>query len=963
MPPDFGSDADDFGEALFSPEQAPAWTTETADAPANVGWQTSIGVGTTSGSPPPVRISYHEPVLKDLKLASGDQGGPWTLTTLDAPFDLGRYNSLVWDGVTAPRISYYQAGGKLKAHQGAPAVADPQQDLGAFNDIVFDGAGNPRISYTGIYHITKLSQRSQLRHAAYNGVSWATEVVDDAPVNQGSFQFSSIARDGAGVYHISYRGLTGQLRRAYGNTGSWTLENVLPGNPMTSSNVAQTSILAASDGTIHIFYSRVGGGAGLYHAWKPAVGAWSVELVALGFGIMTPSAALEDLEGVLRVAAYKSGTGDLVLFSSGSWTASLVDAPGDVGKWAAIDVDNENCLHISYVEDGAADNLKYATNWNEEGCFRCNDGNPCTIDVFQDGVCLHLPKNCDDGNICTTDFCDPRTGQCVNTPECTNDFDCIDGDLCTDDWCDAAGCCHSDPVDCDDGNDCTRDFCDPATGICVHIPDCENDFDCIDGDLCTDDWCDAAGCCHSDPVDCDDGNPCTRDSCDPDTGCVNTPECPPVTNCIDGDLCTTDYCDELGCCNNDPIDCDDDNPCTEDSCDPATGVCIHTPECPPVVNCIDGDLCTTDYCDDLGCCHNDPVDCDDDDPCTVDFCDPETGECHHVPECTSNEDCFDFDLCTIDWCDENGCCQRQIKDCDDGNPCTEDFCDPATGSCVHNPLPDGTICGPGGDCHSDICQGGECVSVPECGPGVSCPDPDPADKCVIGICNEGTGCCEAAYLTCGTSCCDTDANCPDDGNICTLEYCADGCCARQNVFDTMCFPQGGEYCHPTLFTGAVIDWDMDGNPDENCQATPAGAAPDTRVQRMEPNPDQGMPRTIDTEVLHMELTGSSGLGTCIIRESPPPQSTGKDTGHGSNSDFFIDSFFDVFFEIEFPDQPEPNNKHNNAPMRISTTLPQWPSPANYRGDTPVNLYDENNNLVGQVLQFFLNLGPGNPCPP
>ncbi|MGH8104542.1 MAG: hypothetical protein ACREJQ_08485, partial [bacterium] len=367
----------DFGQAAISPAQASGWSTETVDSAANVGWQTSIEVGVPA-SAPLVHISYYEQIQKDLKLASGSQGGPWVLSTLDAPFDVGRYNSMAGGAV-----SYYQASGKLKAWRPAgpgPEVVDPQLDLGAFNDIVTGGGGELHVSYVGTYIITNLNRRSQLRHAVFNGATWATEVVDDAAASAGSFQFSSIAEDSGGVYHISYRGQTGQLNHAFGNTGVWTTGNVLPGNSMTS-QVGQTSIVTAFDGTIHIFYSKVGAGAGLYHAWNPPAG-WNVELVALGFGIMTPSAALQDQMGILHVAAYKSNTQDLVLFSSGSWTSETLDSAGDVGKFAAIAVDSENCLHISYVEDGVADNLKYATNWNSGGCTT----SAVEVDVFPDSL-------------------------------------------------------------------------------------------------------------------------------------------------------------------------------------------------------------------------------------------------------------------------------------------------------------------------------------------------------------------------------------------------------------------------------------------------------------------------------------------------------------------------------------------------------------------------------------------------
>ncbi|MCP3979690.1 MAG: hypothetical protein GY716_10245, partial [bacterium] len=69
-------------------------------------------------------------------------------------------------------------------------------------------------------------------------------------------------------------------------------------------------------------------------------------------------------------------------------------------------------------------------------------------------------------------------------------------------------------------------------------------------------------------------------------------------------------------CTNTPVDCDDNNACTLDSCDPTTGECVHEP-----IVCDDGDECTVDSCDPAtGQCIFDPLSCDDGDPCTVDTC-------------------------------------------------------------------------------------------------------------------------------------------------------------------------------------------------------------------------------------------------------------------------------------------------------------------------------------------------------
>ena len=81
-------------------------------------------------------------------------------------------------------------------------------------------------------------------------------------------------------------------------------------------------------------------------------------------------------------------------------------------------------------------------------------------------------------------------------------------------------------------------------------------------------------CDHCLPApNCDDANPCTDDSCSSATGCVNTAI---TVLCDDGNACTTgDACANATCVGM-PISCDDVNSCTSDSCDTGTG-CQHTP--------------------------------------------------------------------------------------------------------------------------------------------------------------------------------------------------------------------------------------------------------------------------------------------------------------------------------------------------------------------------------------------------
>src|SRR5947208_7719289 len=80
------------------------------------------------------------------------------------------------------------------------------------------------------------------------------------------------------------------------------------------------------------------------------------------------------------------------------------------------------------------------------------------------------------------------------------------------------------------------------------------------------------------PGPCDDGNPCTLDTCTPATGCQHTLRADGAP-CPDGNFCNgTETCQAGTCTPGTPLVCDDGNACTGDSCDPATG-CVFTFAC------------------------------------------------------------------------------------------------------------------------------------------------------------------------------------------------------------------------------------------------------------------------------------------------------------------------------------------------------------------------------------------------
>ena len=147
---------------------------------------------------------------------------------------------------------------------------------------------------------------------------------------------------------------------------------------------------------------------------------------------------------------------------------------------------------------------------------------------------------------------------------------------------------------CFDGNPCTNDICDPETDGCFfpnHAGPCD------DGNICTENTVCVEGECVGSEKNCNDDNSCTADRCEPGVGCVHDDL--DGASCEIGNYCTADIC-QRGVCVEGPDEvCDRSNPCERVSCDPASG-CQYTPL--SGISCEDGDVCTvSDYCDNGGC--------------------------------------------------------------------------------------------------------------------------------------------------------------------------------------------------------------------------------------------------------------------------------------------------------------------------------------------------------------------------
>jgi len=358
-----------------------------------------------------------------------------------------------------------------------------------------------------------------------------------------------------------------------------------------------------------------------------------------------------------------------------------------------------------------------------------------------------------------------------------------DGTVCTTgDTCKSGKCVAGAGIKCDDGNGCTTDACDPSKG-CSHVPvgvACD-----ADGSACTkNDICKGGTCTAGPAVQCDDKNPCTDDSCAPATGaCKHAGDAQTGSPCdADGSVCTVaDACKGGGCVPGAKKSCDDNNPCTDDSCNAKTG-CVYKDNTKPCDS--DGKPCTVgDACKSGGCLPGKAKKCDDGSVCTVDSCVAATGICKFDGTPQQGKACdADGSTCTVgDKCVSGKCTAGPGKVCNDGNVCTKDTCDGVKG-CAFTPITapcnaDSSLCS-----HKDSCKAGKCVP----GPLLKCTD---GKVCTDDGCDPGKGC----VFDLNKAPCDADGNVCTVGDVCKAGTCKPGLtktCSDGNVCTT-------DSCHKT----------------------------------------------------------------------------------------------------------------------------------------------------------------------
>ncbi len=297
-------------------------------------------------------------------------------------------------------------------------------------------------------------------------------------------------------------------------------------------------------------------------------------------------------------------------------------------------------------------------------------------------------------NICLQDICQPgahcelnAVATCQANGGGWTYADCGLTAICLNAAC-APVVCTPGAVTCQTGSVATCN----ATGTQVSLSACPGGQTCVGkgciavicaaGDL----KCDASGgllTCSADGTQwlgstCQSGFACAAGACQPQICVPGAATCSGdklltctslglswsvAATCSDtGQVCLTDKCvssvctaGQLQCagtsqakCNADGLgwtttSCDDNNGCTNDTCNPVSAACAHT-----AISCDDNNGCTNDTCNPVSAaCAHTAISCDDGNSCTTDSC---SGTCQHLalsgPACDDGNACTTGEVCT-----------------------------------------------------------------------------------------------------------------------------------------------------------------------------------------------------------------------------------------------------------------------------------------------------------------------------
>ena len=451
---------------------------------------------------------------------------------------------------------------------------------------------------------------------------------------------------------------------------------------------------------------------------------------------------------VSAVADGSASTGDIAALEDGDGAAAA-DVVTDAGQPADSGEPADTGTIDAGAEDVATDVGKAEDSGQSPDTGSQDTGADDASDASKDtkGGCGQASDCAGDAGLCKKWAC--KAGACAAIDD--DGKACDDDNVCTPTAvCKGAACLPDTATSCDDANVCTNDSCDKKAG-CKHSAEAGA---CSDGSACTGpggkDACNSGVCAAGAEVICDDQNPCTADSCDEAKGCVHIAN---TATCDDGNVCTIDdACKGSACLPGATTSCDDNNPCTTDGCDKLKG-CLNAAN---TANCDDNSKCTTvDVCKDKACAGSKPPSCDDKNPCTTDSCDTAKG----CVNAANTAKCDDGDVCTLDdACKGSVCLPGAATSCDDNNPCTTDGCDKLKG-CLN--AANTANCDDNSKCTTvDVCKDKACA-------GSKPPSCDDKNPCTTDSCDTAKGCVNAANT----------AKCDDSNKCTTVDVCKDKACA------------------------------------------------------------------------------------------------------------------------------------------------------------------------------------------
>jgi len=283
--------------------------------------------------------------------ASSAANAPWFKAEIDTPGDTGQYTSVVYDPFFGSTyVSYYDA---------------TNHDLRIARD-------DRAISNCG------------------PGETWFCKALDDTAADVGSHSSIAVRPAGNGMGIAYYDATNGNLKYLwFDNPHLWTHHIAKIDEALLTATTGQYTSLQYSSGDapyIAYYFENPGGvdalmlaypqpdagncGYGEYYA-----GDWQCDTIDVGAGVgKYASLALDTLDRQ-HIAYYDAANGDLWYASSASplncgpgnsWTCAPVSQTGDVGKYASMYLDGDDCFHIAYYDD-TANTLMYATNASAGG--------------------------------------------------------------------------------------------------------------------------------------------------------------------------------------------------------------------------------------------------------------------------------------------------------------------------------------------------------------------------------------------------------------------------------------------------------------------------------------------------------------------------------------------------------------------------------------------------------------------